>query len=270
MSYETPHKKYLNLVKITSGLSGKRVLEVGGSTPPSIVRAYAPAGWESVNLDREAVENFNKQAQCLGISAYSAVCSDIATVEKADAYDLVYSINAFEHIHHLDVALNQMFRALKKGGHLFTLFGPIWSSDVGHHLSICTDDGRELHFLQGILAPWEHLTSTRGAIYVKLAALYGEKTAQRAVTYIYDYADLNRLVEREYLEIVKKSGFSRVLVMRNRQGRAPNIPGATNTREFLMILKKGSVTRFQKGACFTKFALEYGRQEIAKRLQHLV
>ena len=52
----------------------------------------------------------------------------------------VYSINAFEHFHDVEKALNALYRALKPNGYLFAFFGPIWSSDVGHHLSIPTEE----------------------------------------------------------------------------------------------------------------------------------
>jgi hypothetical protein len=123
-----------------------------------------------------------------------------------------------------------------------------------------------LHFFDGVLAPWEHLTSNREAIHARLAALYGERTAQRAVTYIYDYADLNRLCEEDYLTIVRESGFSKVLLLRRQIGRAPNVPGASSTREFLMVLKKGPVSHWEKASCLARFAFEFGSQQIQTRV----
>ncbi len=161
-----------------------------------------------------------------------------------------------------------MHQSLKQGGYLFTLFGPIWSSDVGHHLSIPTPNG-DLHFFDGILAPWEHLTSTREAIYAKLAASHGEEAALRAVTYIYDYSDLNRLFEQDYLGIVKSSGFTPVLILRNKNGHPPNISGATGTRELLLILKKGPVTNLEKASCLVKFTWAFAAQQIRTRLSRL-
>ena len=265
MSYETSHEKYLDLARATVGIRGKRVMEVGGSTPPATVLHYSPSEWTCVNLDARSVDASNAQAFALPGNNYSAVCEDITTIERSNCYDLIYSINAFEHIHDLDVALGRMFGALRQGGHLFTLFGPIWSSDVGHHLSILTEDKRELHFFDGVLAPWEHLTSNREAIHNKLAALYGENTARKAVTYIYDYPDLNRLAEGDYLRIVRASGFSPVVILRNKIGRPPNLAGATRTREFLMILKKGPASYLERGLCLARFAAAFARQKLRAR-----
>jgi len=279
MSYETSHERYLNFVRATMGVHRKRVLEVGGSTPPVIVNGYSPSEWISVNLNASDVATFNEEARTLKgetspvngnaydpPGSYLAVCDDIRNLAQTEHYDLIYSVNAFEHIHDLEVVFRRMFGALKPGGYLFTLFGPIWSSDVGHHLSVRTDDKRELHFFDGVLAPWEHLTSSREAIRERLARLYGEKTAQRAVDYIYDFRDLNRLSEQDYLRIVQGSDFSPVLILRHKVGRAPNLPGATNTREFLMILKKGCATHLERAVCFSRFAFAFAGYELRKRL----
>lgn len=293
MNYQTSHDRYLNFADATTSVRGKRVLEVGGSTPPSILFSYSPREWISVNLDAKAVANFNEEARGLNgeacglkrraggrngqahelnraaqepLTAYSAVCDDISNLTQTEHYDLVYSVNAFEHIRDLGVAFSRMFDALKPGGYLFTLFGPIWSSDVGHHLSIRTEDKRELHFFDGILAPWEHLTSSRATIRAKLARLYGEKSAQKAVDYIFDFQDLNRLTEHDYLQIVHESGFSPVMILRHKVGRPPKLATATSTREFLMILKKGATTHLERSLCLSRFALAFAGYEFRRRL----
>ena len=105
----------------------------------------------------------------------------------------------------------------------------------------------------------------REAIHDKLAALYGESTARKAVTYIYDYPDLNRLAERDYLRIVRASGFSPVVILRHRIGRPPNLANATSTREFLMILKKGPASYVERALCLARFAAGFARQKVSAR-----
>ena len=266
VKYETPHEKYLDLANAVSEIHGKKVLEVGGSTPPKVVCAYSPNEWTSVNLDARAVTSANEEARELKSVNYSAMCDDIRTLDRTGHYDLIYSVNAFEHIHNLDTALDRMFFALMQGGYLFTMFGPIWSSDVGHHLSIRTENGHELNFFDGVLSPWEHLTSSREGVFAKLARRYGESTAQRAVSFIYDFYDLNRLAERDYMQIVRESRFSPVVILRHKVGRPPKLSAATSTREFLMILKKGPATQFERGKCLSKFALAFAGQQIRRRL----
>jgi len=125
---------------------------------------------------------------------------------------------------------------------------------------------RELNFYDGILAPWEHLTAIRSEIYTRLAQPYGEATAQRAVTYIYDNSDLNRLCEDQYIKLFDESGFSLVIVVRKRAGVATKVPGASTTRELLMVLKKGHATLWERVYCFSRFAVAFGSQQIRARL----
>lgn len=259
MNYETPHNKYLQFADAAVGLRGKAVLEVGGSSPPDIIVGYSPASWTCANLDKPAVAKFNQVAQASGLTHYVAYNQDITKIEQDNKYDLIYSINSFEHIHDFDKAFVKMHEALKPGGHLFSLFGPIWSSDVGHHLSVTSDKGEELHFFDGILDPWEHLTSTPEALQSKLEALYDLPTAQRAVEYIYRYHDLNRLYEHEYFEIIRNSDFEPVLVLRRKAGTPPKMPGATSTRELLIVLKKGHVPIWEKVLSFLRFSVMYIR-----------
>ena len=245
MIYGTPHRKYLRFADQLVGLTDKAVLEVGGYTPVEIVSGLRVASWTCLDLNKAAVNEFNAHASKVDSGRYSARALDVAEVEPNQNFDLIYSINAFEHILNFETALARMYHALKPGGYLFTLFGPIWSSDVGHHLSVKNDNGGDLNFNDGVLAPWEHMTSTPDALLARLTTEYGSPTAHRAVTYIFEYPDLNRLFEKDYLDIFRKSPFSEVLLVRRRFGKAPEVPGATNTREMLLLLKKGDPGVFE-------------------------
>ena len=258
----TPHYKYLDYAKATTRIEGRKVLEVGGSTPPKMLQRYAPAQWTSVNLNDRDINLANEEARELKLSNYAAISHDITTFDNGEQYDLVYSINAFEHIHDLDVAFEKMYARLAPGGYMFTLFGPIWSCDVGHHLSIPLADNKAITFLDGTLGPWEHLTSNREAIHAKISAAHDETVAEKVVTYIYDYPDLNRLFERDYLKLVDDSDFNTVLTLRNKHGNPPDIDGATSTRELMLVLKKGPVSVFEKLSCIAKFAMMFGSHKL--------
>lgn len=239
---KTPHQKYLRFADRTIGLEGKDVLEVGGCSPPDLLQALAPRSWTCANLSTAAVAEFNASLSRRPTPNYAAQVLDITKLEATNAFDIAYSINSFEHIHDVARALERIRQALRQGGYLFTIFGPIWSSDVGHHLSIPTDDGGGLYYYDGVLEPWEHLTSSRESLKRRLADRYGVRTAERAIDYIYDYGDLNRLYEGDYIDIVRKSGLSPVLIVRNKKGKPPGIGGGTRTREFLMVLRNGPTT----------------------------
>lgn len=253
MQEDTAQKKYLKLATSTLRFANNNILEIGGCTHPGLLLQYAPSKWTSVNLDTEAVSNFNNYAREFSLANYTAIFQDISNIDENVKYDLLYSINCFEHISNLKLAISKMFAILRPNGYLFTIFGPIWSSDVGHHLSIPTDKG-PLNFSDGILEPWEHLSSSPEAIRSKLVNLYNSEIADRAIDYIFTYHDLNRLYESDYLNIIMNSGFIPVIILRNKKGKPPNIKGATNTREFLMILKKGHVSSTEKISCFIKLS----------------
>ena len=197
--YDTPHTRYLKLADTTVGLRHKKILEIGGCTPPNLISTYEPSTWTSIDLDIKAVPEFNDQARALGFNNYSARVEDVTKLEQDNYYDLIYSINAFEHVNDLDKAFRKMYESLKPGGYLFTLFGPIWSSDVGHHLSLATERG-PLHFFDGVLKPYEHLSSTPDAIQSKLSMLYSNRTAQNAIELIYRHPSLNRLYEQRVFD----------------------------------------------------------------------
>lgn len=257
MDVLTPHQKYLRFANAMVGLEGRSVLEVGGCSPVRDLQRYAPAKWDCVDLTPVAVDAFNEEAAKLGSEKYRARLQDIAQLQPSQSFDLVYSINSFEHILQLETALDRMYDALRDGGYLFTLFGPIWSCDVGHHLSVKNDNGGDLTFNDGVLGPWEHLVSSREQIRSRLSAKYGESTAERAVTYIYDYPDLNRFVESDYIELFGRSRFSEVLLLKRRHGRAPSVPGATNTREMLVLFKKGRPGALESVTAKLRFGLTY-------------
>ncbi|RWX43423.1 Methyltransferase domain-containing protein [Candidatus Electrothrix aarhusensis] len=254
------HKKYLKLADTIINLQGRNVLEVGGCSPIDLILNYKPNCWTCVDLNAKAVSLFNENVRKRKIAKYSANLIDISKFDTQEKYDLIYSINSFEHIHDLEKTLKKMYLALRPEGYLFTVFGPIWSSDVGHHLSISTENEQTLNFQQGILSPWEHLISTPKDLKTRLEQEYGSETAQKAVTYIYEYKDLNRLYEHEYFSIIKNSQFSKILSIKKRKGIAPKMDGVTNTRELMFILKKGDSHLLEKsmmllklvGACLTQ------------------
>lgn len=67
-------------------------------------------------------------------------------------FDLVFSLNAFEHIPDPALALREAIRVTKPGGMIYIRFDPIWTADSGSH------------FLHRIGNPWEHLLVEDGRI----------------------------------------------------------------------------------------------------------
>lgn len=234
----TPHKKYLTWANYTVGLKGKDVLEIGGCSPVAELQVLSPKSWTCVDLNRNAVDAFNDAAAQRQLRHFSATVQDAATVTNRQRFSVVYSINAFEHIADLATALRGVRESLAPGGVLFTVFGPIWSSDVGHHLSIPTERG-PIGMFDGILEPWEHITSTPTKILERIKPSLGPEVSDRVVQYVFNHPDLNRLSESEYMDLLQGSHLAPVLLIRRKSAGRPPTPACGHTREFLWVLKNG-------------------------------
>jgi SAM-dependent methyltransferase len=260
----TPHAKYLTWADSTVGFGGKDVLEIGGCSPIAEIQARGPKSWTCFNLDPPAVAAFNRLAQERGCTTFRALEQDAATIDIPARFSVVYSINAFEHIRDLRTTLAKIRQGLVPGGKLFTVFGPIWSADVGHHLSIPTDDG-PIGIFDGVLKPWEHITSTAEQIYARIEPRLGQKTAQRVIEYVFTYPDLNRLSEADHMNLMRESGLSPVLVIRRKAPQqAPAGTVATRTRELLWVLKNGAPSVFEKASAAAGFALGFASTRLRR------
>jgi SAM-dependent methyltransferase len=119
---------YFNVFKASVSLSGKDVLEVGGSVPPAEMGVEPCKSWKSINISSrygsgEVLPRWYEER--------------IMSVTKMDfpdnSFDAVFSSNCFEHVDDIRKAFSEIYRVLKPGGIFFTIFGPIWSGPVGHH-----------------------------------------------------------------------------------------------------------------------------------------
>lgn len=224
----------------------KTVLEVGGCTPGWLIKQYDPLRWTSVDLNSSGVEQSNKENNQPNIQY---IYNNICTYETAGAsYDLAYSINSFEHISDVEVAINHIYKLLKNDGYLFTVFGPIWSSHVGHHLSIHTKYG-EFNFANNILPPWLHLKGP-DHVYKYISDRYDNETAQKTVDYIFYSNDLNRLQLKDYKNIIKNSPFNVLATLYHYAG--PMTYQYSRVKEILWVLKKGPVTPQESISCKIK------------------
>ena len=74
---------------------------------------------------------FDARAKSAGVRFITGN-AEAMPVESA-SMDLVYSFAAFEHFERPDRVIEESYRVLKKGGHLFLLFGPVYTSPYGRH-----------------------------------------------------------------------------------------------------------------------------------------
>lgn len=78
-------------------------------------------------------------------------------------FDLVVSINAFEHIPEPERAFGEAIRVTRPGGTMVLHFDPIWNSPLGHHLPHLD------------LAPWQHVVESEADFIASIGAAGGNK-----------------------------------------------------------------------------------------------
>ena len=78
-------------------------------------------------------------------------------------FDLVVSINAFEHIPEPERAFREAIRVTKPGGTMVLHFDPIWNSPLGHHLPHLD------------LAPWQHVVESEADFVASVRAAGGDQ-----------------------------------------------------------------------------------------------
>jgi len=227
------------------GFAGKRVLEVGGSLPPAFVREQLGAAqWtavEELSYWREVEKGGHKSYGPLG-QDYVKHLAD-ATPADADnqeyllldgaieaapdtltgTYDLAFSIACFEHMSRLPKALSAIWRLLKPGGKLFTMFSPIWSAHDGHHLPVITDAaGQTFVFNRNCpIPPWGHLLCSPSELFEFLLAKTDPTAAEEMVYYVYHAPTINRLFAEDYVRYLHMSPM-RVLTLAETFKRAPS------------------------------------------------
>jgi hypothetical protein len=144
---------------------------------------------------------------------------------------------------------------MKPNAYLFSVFGPIWSCDVGHHLDVRGDEG-DLNFNDGVLEPWEHLLSNYDEMRERMRSMYSDSTATRIVEYVYRYPDLNRLTEDQHITLARQTGLNMGLLLKKKTKlRSPKNVGATRTRELFLLMKKGRFSLGERAFRFGQFAI---------------
>jgi ubiquinone/menaquinone biosynthesis C-methylase UbiE len=111
-----------------------------------------------------------------------------ALLYRDSFFDLVISINAFEHIRDPGLALEEAVRVTKPGGHIFISLDPIWTADTGNH------------FFHRVSEPWAHLLYPDELFVARMLA----NGASEPETMEYQTA-MNRLRAADYQRIVDLS-----------------------------------------------------------------
>lgn len=215
-------KNHIQVCNDLNLFEGKDVLEVGGNTPESITTNLKVKSWTCVDLwNGVGVENKN----------YKILNADITTLNLPDkSYDFIFSTNAFEHIHNLDIGLKNMRRLLRPNGYLSALFGPIWSSSKGHHLWVTDEKGDLYNFNDGTIKHWGQLLYSKEEMRTFLKKNFSEAIRNYVIENIYETKILNHLFYEDYLNMVKNLGLD---ILEFRDWHSPIVPD----EETLNLLK---------------------------------
>lgn len=91
-------------------------------------------------------EKYERNGYPIDVARIACVEGDARDLLFRDGYfDWTLGFNLFEHVADPGVALREMIRVTRPGGHLYVTFDPIWSADTGSH------------FFHLVGAPWAHL-----------------------------------------------------------------------------------------------------------------
>lgn len=100
-------------------------------------------GGEGIKL---LAEKLARNGRILAIDRLKYIPADAQNLFFRDNwFDIVYSLNAFEHIPNPEKALREAIRVTRPGGMIYLRFDPVWTADSGSH------------FLHLINEPWAHL-----------------------------------------------------------------------------------------------------------------
>lgn len=215
----------LKLFRKNLDFKGKKVLEIGGSSIPEFI-VFGELGarsWICVDLVDETNYQLKKFAQHygrIGLSRFSDYKSlpgkgYLIFNEPAEnipdyfyeQFDVVISINAFEHIISLQDVLLKIYNSLRNGGILDTIFGPIWSSYAGSHFYI---DDNFYFDKAGPLPRWFHLLLNREKISAILKqSNFKEEVIDLLIWQVFDSPRVNRLFYEDYIDLMKRTLFEK-------------------------------------------------------------
>lgn len=156
-------RHWLGVVAIPA--QGLRALEIGGSggmlagllaKDAAHVTCTDVVDWNSRYdgcFPKLLKDKFERNGKPFSYSNIEFVYGDAQNlVYRDDLFDLVFSLNVFEHIPSPVAALREAIRVARPGGLIYLNFDPVWTADSGSH------------FLHRIDEPWAHLLKTDAEI----------------------------------------------------------------------------------------------------------
>jgi SAM-dependent methyltransferase len=188
--------------RISRDIYVSRILELGSDPQGCMVRALAES-----HLGIETIGVNPALKTTIAGERWKVLSADARSLPFEDSsFDIVISVAAFEHFFELERAIEEAYRVLKVGGVLLSNFGPIWSGCWGHHLWF-QNKGTVYNFNNIDVPPYGHLIMERREMKAWFKDRYGDVIAEKAVDYLYDSKEQNRLFFDDYERIFSDSKF---------------------------------------------------------------
>ena len=191
-----------NILKYCGDVEGLRILDVACDSGAELLKVLVHEHNAKEGIGTN-LKSFQKT-----ISPDIRIESDDITESKFpdNHFDLIVSLAAFEHINNFDKAIKEMYRLLKPGGLVYSLFGPVWSCIYGHHLWIHQND-RVFNYSNTILPPYCHLLLDEGQVYNHCLKFFDEDLSQKIVNFVFKSTAQNKLFFDDYERMIRRSPF---------------------------------------------------------------
>jgi SAM-dependent methyltransferase len=118
------------ILKLPGGSTSESFLEIG-CWDGMVSCALQQKGKQTIAVDNRA-EGFDPRAFKAGVRLLQKDATSLHFDDES--FDFVFSYDSFEHFAQPERVLSEAVRVLRKGGHLFLMFGPLYFSPFGQHV----------------------------------------------------------------------------------------------------------------------------------------
>jgi SAM-dependent methyltransferase len=207
--YETaqlvPYASYFGSHDIGRWLAGLDVMDFGcgnGGLARAICETYDPASMTGLDVDADRIDSAQAYFDAAGLPGRFVAYEGLEIPFADDSFDTAYCFDVFEHIPDLAGSLRELYRVLRPGGHILTVF-PGYYHPKEHHLFLVTRTPF-VHYLFG--------RQTLGQAYQELV----DERGDRARWYRRDFPAflpwersfmINGMSKRRFRALARRNGF---------------------------------------------------------------
>jgi len=222
----SPHQSsFFEAFRERHDIRGSDVLELGGAMPASLVLDECHVNsWtclQSVDYAHHRDDN-QEPSEVAEHQNYRTVWANAEEflAQTDETWDFVFSIAAFEHFLYLPHVARLLPRVLRPGGHLFSIFAPIWSGPWGNHFSHPVperfgsprnQDNKTWNTQDIFEAPWEHLTLGPTEFLDKYSRKFDSEFAELLTYETYQSPQINRLFFEDYEYLFGRNGMETLI-----------------------------------------------------------